>query len=243
MTQHSLFPEDEVLVLKIEFNGQPQRDIPIDYPVATMRRHRFPPFMQETTTELVCETLGPGLPNNSDLARFWDEVVLRDDEILAIEALNLVLDDQVEGIAVIGDPTRRDSFRGRRVVVKVKGHTSPVPLQSLGDGAVRLFGVALALANSRNGFLIIDEVENGIHHSVQEDFWRMVMQTADSKNVQVLATTHGWDCVVGFAKAALQLTQVTGIHVRIEKDADVTRARPYSEADLAAAAKYGIEVR
>ena len=39
-----------------------------------------------------------------------------------------------------------------------------MPLKSLGDGAVRLFGVALALANSQNGFLLIDEVENGIHH-------------------------------------------------------------------------------
>ena len=57
----------------------------------------------------------------------------------------------------------------------------------------RLFTVALALANSRDGFLLIDEAENGIHHSVQADYWRLVLQTAQDNNVQVLATTHSWD--------------------------------------------------
>ena len=63
-------------------------------------------------------------------------------------------------------------------------------LRSLGDGAVRLFGVALALANSQGGFLLIDEAENGIHHTIQRDFWRMVLLTAQENNVQVFATTH-----------------------------------------------------
>lgn len=243
MLQHSLFPEDEVLVLRIEFRGQPQRDIPVDYPIANIRRHRLPSTVSELPTEVRCETLGPGIPNNFDLARFWDEVVLTEDENLAIEALNLVLGSSVEGIAVIGDSTRRDSIRGRRVVVKVKGQALPVPLQSLGDGAVRLFGIALALANSRDGFLVIDETENGVHHSVQRDFWRMVMQTAHQKNVQVLATTHGWDCVVGFASAATELEEIDGVLIRLEKDNETLRAVEYSEANLKAAAQYGIEMR
>ena len=79
-----------------------------------------------------------------------------------------------------------------------------MPLRSLGDGAVRLFGVALALANSQGGFLLIDEAENGIHHTIQRDFWRMVLLTAQANNVQVFATTHSWDCVVGFAQAAVE---------------------------------------
>ncbi len=243
MFQPSLFPEDEVLVLRIEFGGQQQRDIPIDYPIDGMRRQRAATLAPELHTETVCETLGPGLPRNSDLARYWDEVVLTDDESLAMEALNLVLDAAVEGIAVIGDPPRRDSVRGRRVVVKIAGQAMPVPLQSLGDGAVRLFGVALALANSRDGFLVIDETENGIHHSVQRDFWKMVMQTAHENNVQVLATTHGWDSVVGFAQAANELEDVEGVLYRIQRNGEQLRAVEYSEETLRAAAKHGIEVR
>ena len=72
-----------------------------------------------------------------------------------------------------------------------------MPLRTLGDGAMRCFAVALALAKSTNGFLLIDEAENGIHHSIQPKFWNMVLQTAQRNNVQVIATTHSWDaCAV-----------------------------------------------
>ncbi len=116
-------------------------------------------------------------------------------------------------------------------------------MKSLGDGALRLFGVALALANSRNGFLLIDEAENGIHHSLQRDFWRMVMQTAHHNNVQVFATTHSWDCVRGFAQAAVDNENVEGVLVRLEKEDDGLRAVRYSERRLKIAAEQRIEVR
>ena len=119
-----------------------------------------------------------------------------------------------------------------------------VPLKSLGDGAVRLLGVALALANSRDGFLQhIDEAENGIHHAVQRDFWRMVLQTARDNNVQVLATTHGWDCVRGFAQAARELGAVDEVLVRLERRGDRIRALEYPEEELIVAARQEIEVR
>ena len=104
-------------------------------------------------------------------------------------------------------------------------------------------GIALALANSRNGFLLIDEAENGIHYSVQRDFWYMVMKTADANNVQVLATTHGWDCIRGFAQAAMDIDDVDGTLVRLEKENDAMRAIEYTESELATAAEQGIEVR
>ena len=106
-----------------------------------------------------------------------------------------------------------------------------------------MLGVALALANSRDGFLLIDEAENGIHHAVQRDFWRMVLQTARDNNVQVLATTHGWDCVRGFAQAATELAAVEGVLVRLERRANRVRAIEYTEDELAVAARDGIEVR
>ena len=71
-----------------------------------------------------------------------------------------------------------------------------------------MFGIALALANSREGFLLIDEVENGLHYSVQSDFWKMVLQAARDNDVQVLATTHSWDVVEGFTKAATEMEEL-----------------------------------
>ena len=128
-------------------------------------------------------------------------------------------------------------------MVKLKSHRRPVPLRSLGDGAMRMFGIALALANSRDGFLLIDEAENGIHHGLQRDFWRMVLQTAQANNVQVLATTHSWDCVVGFARAVLECEDIEGALARVERYDGKLRAVMYSERNLRVAAEQNIEVR
>ena len=188
-----------------------------------------------------CESLGPGLPSNNRLARFWDNVALTDEEDLSIRALQLI-GDGVERVAVVGDE-RHYPGDGRRVVVKLKDHSRPVPLKSLGDGVTRVFAAGLALANSRDGFLVIDEAENGIHHALQPDFWSMVLRAARQNNVQVLATTHSWDCVTGFARAAVQVSGAAGVLVRLEKDGEQVRAVEYTEDELQAAARQGIEVR
>lgn len=186
------------------------------------------------------QTLGPGLMNNDQLAEFWDKVALTDAEDRAITGLNLVLADSVNRVTVIGDNRRP---YGRRIIVKLGGVNEPVPLRSLGDGAVRVFSLALALVCSQDGFLVIDEAENGIHHLVLESFWRMVLQTANENNVQVLATTHSSDCVRGFAKAAVSFPEIDGALVRLERQNNRMRAVVYSESKLNIAVDQGIEVR
>jgi len=192
---------------------------------------------------IACESLGPGLLNNTRLARFWDEVALTEEENLAIEALRLILGNSIERVAVVGDDESRYRGDGRRVVVKLRGEPRPVPLKSLGDGVTRMFGVGLALANSRNGFLLVDEAENGIHYSVQQRYWSMVLRAARLNNVQVFATTHSLDCWKGFAMAADEIKESEGILVRLERDEGGVRAVHYKEDHLTAAAEQGIEVR
>ena len=101
----------------------------------------------------------------------------------------------------------------------------------------------MALANSRGGFLLIDEIENGIHHTAQRDLWTMILHTAHENDIQVLATTHSWDCVRGFAQAAAEFETGKGILVRLDRDDRGLRAVVYSEEALKTAAEQGIEVR
>ena len=194
----------------------------------------------EFPVALACESIGPGLLTREETARLWDRVALTDYEDHVVSALNIAVGGQVMRVAMLAEEFGR---KGRRIAAKVKGHEGPVSLRSLGDGAVRLFGVALALANCEGGFLVIDEAENGIHHSVHPALWQMVFQTAHRNNVQVLATTHSWDCVRGFAAAASRLDGIEGVLVRLEGAHGRVRAVEYTEEDLAAAAEQGIEVR
>ena len=192
----------------------------------------------ERSTPRACQSIGPELLSNDTIVELWDTIALTEDEDRVINALQPILGDQVKRIAIIGDEHNR-----RRVVAKIQDQAFPVPLKSLGDGALRLFGVALILINSRDGFLLIDEAENGIHHSVQPDFWRMVFKTAHANNVQVIATTHSYDCVSGFAQAALEYKDIEGVLVRIERKDEEMWAVEYSESDLKTAAEQRIEVR
>lgn len=70
----------------------------------------------------------------------------------------------------------------------------------------------------------------------------MVLLAAQQHNVQVLATTHSWDCVVGFAKAANKLPD-EGVLYRIQRNGQRLRAVEYPESELMVAANYNIEVR
>ena len=185
-----------------------------------------------------CESLGPEPLRSVDLARLWDGVALTDNETLARDALRLVFGDRVERSAVIGQPPHSR----RRVVVKFSDYPHPVPLKSLGDGATRMFGVALALANCRDGILLLDEAENGIHYSLQSKFWSMVLGAAEMHNVQVLATTHSKDCIYGFADAALN-SNVDANLVRIGWRKGKLRAVEYSTEELETVAEQNFEVR
>ena len=229
--------------LHIRFGGR-QLTALMPYSDGSLREHML--HMSEDPelwpTETKCESLGPEVLGNDKVARFWDNVALTDDANAALEGLRLIFGRDIEGVVLVGDdsPRRR---AGRRAVVKVEGNRRPVPLRSLGDGALRLFGVALGIANSRDGFLLIDEAENGIHHSLQRDFWRMVLQTAQANNVQVFATTHSRDCIRGFAQAAAESEDTEGILVRLSWRDGTLRAIEYPEDELAIAAEQGIEVR
>ena len=205
------------------------------------QRHQPLPENDKPDPEIQCEHLGPEIPSERDIARSWDSVALTNDEARAVKALELILGHEVLGVAVVGDGEPRGSRR--RTVVRLKQQDRPVPLRSLGDGAVRLFGTALSLATSSGGFLLIDEAENGIHHTVQHDFWAMVLQMAHANDIQVLATTHSWDCVRGFAYAAAENEDADGLLVRLDRDETGLRAVGYSEEGLLTAAEQGIEVR
>ncbi|MXY71001.1 MAG: AAA family ATPase [Acidobacteriia bacterium] len=253
--QQELFAEISMVgdwqFLRVRFKGGeisfPAMPVERDPRAAELRRHytrsrRHGLFEYEQWGTLNCESLGPGIADNSTLARFWDSVALTEEEDLSLQALRLASSD-IERIAVVGD--EGSGFRGhsRRIVAKVRGYADPVPLKSLGDGATRLFAAGLALANSRGGFLMIDEAENGIHHSLEHAFWRMVLRAAHEYNVQVLATTHSSDCVAGFARAAAEAEHIDGSYVRLDGEGDRLRAVEYTEEELQTVAEQAIEVR
>ena len=204
-----------------------------------------------------CQSIGPGLMSSIELYSLWDAVALLADEDKVIEALNIIVEKKVDRITMVNGGQASPSPYGRigperrvisrlppRVLVRLIGRpNSRVPLRSLGDGASRMFGIALSLANSSGGFLLIDEIENGIHYSKQRDFWSMVLRTAYHNNVQIIATTHSYDCIKGFAQAATENEQTEGVLLRLSRRHGSLLPVEYRKKDLLVAAENNIEVR
>ena len=139
------------------------------------------------------------------LADLWDETTLSPNETFVLQALQIIEPD-VQGLAFVknSEADRFSRTRDTRVaIVKLKLQEMPVPLNSMGDGMLRILQLILAIFPARGGVLLIDEFENGLHYSVQEEVWKMIFMLAEKLDIQVFATTHSWDCIESFTKVAL----------------------------------------
>jgi hypothetical protein len=176
--------------------------------------------------------------NNEDLGRLWDEITLTPLEKHIVAALKLLYAD-IEAINIVGT----DSLLERLPKIRVKGSSEPLPLRSLGDGVNHMFGIILALTNAQNGIALIDEIENGLHYSVQYEMWRLVFRLAKVLNIQVFATTHSWDCIETFQRAATEDEGQAGMLIRLQTQGDDVVPTLFDERKLAIATRNQIEIR
>ena len=121
------------------------------------------------------------------------------------------------------------------------GLSELVPLAAMGEGMTRFANTVLAMANVPAGVMLIDEVENGIHHSVLADIWRVIDDASRRFGVQVFATTHSFECVQA-ADQAIK-TDALSLHRLARDDDGNCRCVTYDRAEIAAALRHDIEVR
>jgi predicted ATPase len=129
------------------------------------------------------------------------------------------------------------------IAIELEGRSRPVPLSEMGDGTRRVLSIVLAMVQASGGVVLIDEVENGLHYSVQQEVWRAIFHLAEQLAVQVFATTHSWDAIQAFSLAASEALGVEGRMHRLEnRDGDIRQVE-FDEEDLAIVTRQRIEVR
>lgn len=101
-----------------------------------------------------------------------------------------LLNPNTEDIELGNDPFNNQETR---IELILEGGNRPVPLSSLGHGAKRLFSIIIGTISAKDGILLIDEVENGIHYSIIGDMWDLIFDLAKANNCQIIATTHSWE--------------------------------------------------
>jgi AAA15 family ATPase/GTPase len=78
-------------------------------------------------------------------------------------------------------------------------------LSSYGDGIKRFIAMISALYASKDGYLFLDEIENGIHYTNLDKLWEIILTISKQQNVQVFATTHSKECIESYARVAKRL--------------------------------------
>ena len=94
----------------------------------------------------------------------------------------------------------KQKMTDRDVVLKLqlKDRDTPVLLSSLGDGINRYIAIICAIWESKNGYLFIDEIENGIHYTNYGKLWKIIFEASRMANCQIFITTHSKECIEAF---------------------------------------------
>ncbi|MCI5210911.1 MAG: ATP-binding protein [Candidatus Electrothrix sp. ATG2] len=123
------------------------------------------------------------------------------------------------------------------VVLKllIKKKKTPVLLSSFGEGVNRYIAILCAIWASRNGILLIDEIENGIHYSNYNKLWRLINQASEEANCQLFITSHSKECIEAFCEeqksesASLWPGTYYEMYRNVKKDTITVTARDHEQ--------------
>ena len=118
--------------------------------------------------------------------------------------INLGKEDYIDNSLKIFDENivgLRQIFNNKVTLkLKLKDREKPVLLSSFGEGINRYIAIICAIWASKDGYLFIDEIENGIHYTNYPKLWKLIFDISKEANCQIFAATHSKECIEAFNK-------------------------------------------
>ena len=141
----------------------------------------------KTIPSFATKILLPGSTNTVDDASLLGKLRVQKRDDVLVEALR-VIEPKLQSVI--------DSFAsGMPIIWGDVGLSEMVPLYTMGEGTTRLARIVLGISSVPGGIVLVDEVENGIHHSVQAKVWKAIACAAEQFDTQVFATTHSFEFI------------------------------------------------
>ena len=132
---------------------------------------------------------------NTQLASEYDKARLNNQE-----------KEVLKGIQII-DPSIKmiESFNiGSPLLYLKRENEERLPISLFGDAINRITAIILYVINNNSDILLLDEIENGIHYTIQANLWKMLFRLAKQLNVQIFATTHSLEMLTAFNQVGLE---------------------------------------
>jgi predicted ATPase len=131
---------------------------------------------------------------------------------------------------------------GNATVLADMGLPELLPLALAGQGTVRVFSWAVELAGVRGGLLLIDDIDDGLHHTIMVDVLKALRTMAEMHDVQIFATTHNDEIIRGALEAFSDHLEQLRI-IRVGRKDNRSIAAVYDERSLPAVLEGNLEVR
>ncbi len=74
----------------------------------------------------------------------------------------------------------------------------PMPISLFGDAMNKVADFILRVINNPDSIILIDEIENGIHHENHRNLWKMLFDLCNEYKVQLFATSHSAEMIEAF---------------------------------------------
>ena len=104
-------------------------------------------------------------------------------------------DNSIESFKVIGSKPQ------------CKVYDEYIDITEFGDGLKHYISIVCALYQCENGYLFIDEIDNGIHYTQLDRLWELILTLSKKTNCQVFAITHSKEMLESFARVAKKLDE------------------------------------
>lgn len=166
--------------------------------------------------------------------------IIKDSEITN-EVIDLLhtFDEDIINLKIIESDERR--------YIQVIEHKSLglMPLSLYGDGLKKVITLANSIVQSKNGILLIDEVETGIHVSAMNRVFSWLVTACKKFNIQLFITTHSLETLDQFLLCDKEIISSDSVRVvTLVKKHSNTIARILSgEKALKARNNYDMELR
>jgi len=93
-----------------------------------------------------------------------------------------------------------------------------VKLSETGQGIKTFINIIFSISILENRTLYIDEIENGIHYSLFDDLWEIVLKLSNYRNIQLFATTHSKECIESYNRVSKKISNVDTIYFEMGKN-------------------------
>lgn len=208
----------------------------------TVLKGKFPILVEERVNlgAISSSYIKPSKLEENEIAVLYGGLVEADKESYLNESLNK-FDSSLLSFKAI--PTDRKA----RAKLKVAGRDSLVSLSEMGDGISRYIAILCAIWSAQNGFLFIDEIENGIHYTNYPKLWNLIFDASEQANCQVFATSHSKECIEAFnqVQQAREAFKDAGCYFELFKSMKTGRitAAARGSEQLQYALEHGEEIR